>query len=248
MQTPTLHLNLGGDAEKNRNWSLIDQFITKVINRSGQIIAGDLEVTGNLTVDGTSTLTGATQATTFQTQTLTATGLAHLEGGLLVDGTEGITLPAGSIDGSALAGGAAVQCWASGTAHTYNSGDMRLTHTPAAALQLASVTVPTNESTLGLELVIGQLTYEVFCPNSTSILPSFWLQRGSTPLNARNFTYAAGTTVSIPVTDFPLTLVWLSQPTDTTRLYSLYMQSTGGAGTTAWCDALFAQVHCVQLR
>src|SRR5262249_56122591 len=127
MQTPTLHLNLGGDAEKNRNWSLIDQFITKVINRSGQIIAGDLEVTGNLTVDGTSTLTGATQATTFQTQTLTATGLAHLEGGLLVDGTGGITLPAGSIDGSALAAGPPPPPPPPRPAHTHNTPPLHLT-------------------------------------------------------------------------------------------------------------------------
>jgi len=245
MQTPTLHLNLGEDAEKNRNWQLIDQAITRVINRSGALVTGDLEVTGNLTVDGQSALSGAVQAG----NTLTVPGLTPnyttIQNDLSFAPGATFHPPAGSVSQATLAPKASVFTAASGVVALPPVGQMRIgIDDTVPPFLVCNVNLPADDN-VRWTVVFAQVTMEVTCPANTFIWPGFNLNRGSSVMQQRGFAYQAPPSVAFGPVDIPFTMVRIAVPTDLSHTWSLWAQSGGGSGA-AIVDITFGQMHAIQ--
>jgi hypothetical protein len=254
-ETPNLHLSRVGTADEIANWEKIDSLVG-LLSGPGVILPGDTEVQGNLLVDGTTTLTGLLTASggittpDLKTATLETSGTTPVQiaGGLTVSGGP-IVLPAGSIAGAAFQPNASVNCAASGVVATPPSGQMRITPTPGPLTLICNVNLPAVEDNVRYEIVIAQLTMEVSVPSgSQAIYPYFTLMRGANTMQSRGFTYATGATDALHLLDIPLTMVRVAVPTDLSNTWSVWWQSAGGAGTGAYVDILFGQMHCIQFR
>lgn len=250
-ETPVLHLTLGTDIEVNRNWEILDDAMHRLA-RGTQIpddvsILGSLDVRDNLTVHGLTTLNNVV-ANDIQARNLDLLGSATIAGALAVAGPvtfSGLPLlfPDESIDGDTFMKNAPVQTVGVSAAFV---GTTALSPT---AVEVNRLTLPTNEDVGRWELVLVQATVRITIgappASNVSVLE---LRRGvgaGTVIQSRAFSHSFAGSASV-IFDFPVTIVRVTQPTDTSHQWSLWASRTGDAGVTA--TATFGQIHCIQFR
>lgn len=238
--TPTIGLTLGADEAQNDNWRKLDALVGHLA--ASQVIPGDLLVNGNLEVTGQSTLDGPLTAPSLDTGTiitgdiiqagglLTANaGIRATAGGIRVDAGN-IIFPDLSIDGTDLMKAATVQgVWVGAS-----TGSVSLSATPAS---VASVATDASEEIGRWEIVLAQVTLRALAGGSAAFTVE--LRRDGTTVQTRALTFGSAT---LDV-ETPLTMARLTQVTAVPGTWSLWASVGSGTGASS-----FAQLHCLQLR